>query len=137
MSDFTKGLGIRERTGGCLGVHKSHDLRIRVLLQRIFHFLRVDRRAPFVLHHYCRATAALHVFDHTSAKHAIAAHDHFVARVDHVDETHFHSNRAGSRNRERHQVGSLERIPQQALQFFHHVCEYWVEMAERWTGHGG
>ena len=83
---------------------EGNNLRIRILFQRVFHFLRINRRSPLVFHDDRYAAAALHVLDHAPAKYTIAAHNHLIPRADHIDETHFHADRTRTGNRESQQI---------------------------------
>jgi len=137
VRDFDQGLGIGQHTGRGLGVHEGHDADIGVFPERVFQLLRIDRLAPLVLDHNGNAAAALDVFDHAPAEHAVAAHDHLVAGLHHVDETVLHADRARSRYRERQRVLGLVGVAQQRLQLLHHFDENRVEIADGGLAHGG
>nr|WP_287719222.1 hypothetical protein [Nitrosomonas sp.] len=74
-------------------MYECDNFGVRILFQHVFHFLRVDRIAPFILHHQWNPATALNIFNHPPAKDAISAHDNLVSGHDHIDETHFHTDR--------------------------------------------
>jgi len=137
VRNLGKQLGVGLRAGGGLRVHEADDLGVLVLLQRVFELLRVDRVAPLVLDQDRRAAAAHRVFQHAAAEHAVLAHDHLVARGDHVHEAEFHPDRARARQREGERVLRLIDIAQQGLELLHHLDEHRIEIADRRLAHGG
>ena len=60
---------------------KSKNLCVWVLFQRVFYFLWVDLFAPVIINNNSCATMALHILNHTWAKHTIAAHNDFITRT--------------------------------------------------------
>ena len=118
-------------------MHEGNQFRIRVLLERIFKLLRIDRLAPGVFDDDGFAAGTLHVFDHAAAKHAVAADDYLIAGGHHVDEAKFHADRAGPGDREGQRILRLVGVTQQAFQLFHHLDKNGVEIADRRQAHGG
>ena len=57
---------------------KGNDFCIGVLFNRSLELLRVDRIAPTIHHHDGGRTTTLDILFHTTAKHAVLAHDHFI-----------------------------------------------------------
>ena len=111
-------------------MHKRQHLGIRVGLEGIANFLRIDRRAPGVVDDHRHAAGALDVFQHAPAEHAVAAHDHLVARLHQIDKAHFHSRRARCRDRESQRVLGLERHAQHGLDLLHQLDESRIEVAD-------
>ena len=116
---------------------EGDDLGVRVCLERIFQFLRVNRASPVVLHHYSHTTAAFDVLFHASAKHTVLAHDHFVARLNQIDEAGFHAGRAGCGNRHGQFILRFKRVFQQGFHLVHQVDEQRVQMANSRPRHRG
>ena len=109
---------------------------LRVGLERVFELVRVDRAAPRIVDHDGSAAVALDVLLHAPAEHAVAAHDHRVARLDQVDEAGLHARRARRGHRHGQCVVGLEGIAQQFLHLVHHVDEGRIEMTDGRLGHG-
>ena len=128
-------LGIRGDTGRGFGVHEGEHPGIRIGFERVFDFLRAHRGAPAVFHHDRDAAAALHILDHAAAEHAVAADDDLFAGTDHIDEAHLHADRTGAGDRKGQRVVRLERVTQQFLEFFHHLDEHRVEVANGRLAH--
>ena len=135
VGDLDQRLGVGLHARGGFGVHKRDDARVGVGLERILELLRVDLLAPGILDDDGNAAGALHVLDHATAEHAVAAHDDLVARGDHVHEAVLHPDRARAGHRKGERVLGLERIAQQALELLHHVDEDRVEIADRRQAH--
>ncbi len=74
-------------------MHEGDNLCIWMGFQGIFQLLRINRATPVILHHHRDAAAALYVFLHAPAKHAVLADDDFISRFDQVDEAGFHARR--------------------------------------------
>ena len=110
---------------------ECHQLGVAVLLERILELLRIARLAPLVFDHDGGAANALHVLDHAATEHAIAHHDDFLARFDHVDKARFHADGAGAGKREGQLIVGLVGIAQQLLELIHHLDKNRVEVADR------
>ncbi len=136
LRDLAEGFGIALRAGRGFGMDEGENFRIGIGLEGIAHFLRIDRLAPGIVDDHRHAAGAFDVFQHAPAEHAVAAHDHLVARFDQIDEAHFHAGRTGCRDREGQRVFGLERHPQHRFDLLHQVDEGRVEVADGRTRHG-
>ena len=76
-------------------MYERHQLRIRVGLERIFEFARIDGLTPVILDGDCDTPAAQNIFLHASAEHTIDTDDDLVTRLHEIDETGFHARRSG------------------------------------------
>jgi hypothetical protein len=137
VSDLDQRLRVRLHASGGLGVHECGHARVAVLFERVLKLVGVNRLTPFVLDHDRRGAATLDVFDHASTEDPVSAHDHLVARRDHVDEAVLHADRAGARDREGERVLRLVNVAQQRLQLLHHLDEHRIEVADRGLAHRG
>ena len=129
---FRIGLG----AGGNFRLDESDNPRVRIGLERVLQFLRIDRASPVVLDHQRGTAAALHVLLHAAAEHAVLAHDDLVAGLDQIGKTGFHAGGTGCGNGHGQFVPGLERVFQQYLHFIHHPDEHRVQMANGRACHG-
>ena len=100
-------------------------------LQRITNFLYRDRRSPFIINQHRFTAAAHHVLSHAFAKHAIAADDDFVPRLNQVNKAGLHTCTARCRDGNRKLIVGLKGVFEQLLEFVHHLDKKRVKVAHR------
>ena len=90
---------------------ECHNPGIRVFLQGVFQGIRIDRFSPGTFHNDRGGFATLDIFDHASAKNAVATDDDLVSRGYHVDETALHADGTRTGDRVGQLVVCLEGVP--------------------------
>src|SRR6266567_2439192 len=71
----------------------------------------------------------------TSAKHAVDADEHFIARLDQIDEAKLHPRAAGAADGKSHFILGEEYLAEHRLDLFHHPDEHRVQMAHERQRH--
>ncbi|CSB78349.1 Uncharacterised protein [Vibrio cholerae] len=92
-----------------------------MLIYRGLHFFNADWATPFIINHHNFGPTTHSVIAHPLTKHPIAANNHFIARLDEVNKTGFHTRTTRRRNGNRKFVFRLESIFQELFQLIHHT----------------
>ena len=72
-------------------MHEAKYFCVRIFLERIFNFIRVNGLAPCVFNDDGHATGTLYVFNHAAAEYTVAPNDDFIAGRYRINKTGFHS----------------------------------------------
>ena len=91
LSEPTQLLRIAAHTGRGLSVHKGDELGLRVGLNRLRQFFRVNRVAPTILHHHRLGATSFDVLFHAPAKNAILTDNGGVTRLKQIHKGRLHA----------------------------------------------
>ena len=116
---------------------KGNHFRVRMRFDRSFQLLGVNRIAPTIHDHDSSRPATFDVFLHTSAKDTILANNGFVAALEQIHKSGFHTRRSRRRKRDCKLITRLEGILQEPLHIIHETDEQGIKVTNGRTCRGG